>query len=91
MEKIENLLKDPAVKKILLFFNDNPNSIDTAKGIALWTGCDIKHAQAGLDKLEAAGIVVRDKTLSTDVYAYTSKRAILKKIESCIKKTGMEK
>lgn len=85
MKHIKRLFKDEVSKKILLFFNENPHSIDTAKGISIWVGCDIGIVQRALNKLVEEGVLVNHKTPSIDAYALTNERAIVKKIERCIK------
>ncbi|MBU1061271.1 MAG: hypothetical protein KJ952_00905 [Candidatus Omnitrophica bacterium] len=86
MANIKRLFVNEVTKKILLFFNENPQSIDTAKGISIWVGCDADTIQKSLDKLVKEGILVNHKTSSIDAYAYTNQKDILKKIERHIKK-----
>ncbi len=83
---IKTLFKNEVVRKVLLFFNENPHSIDTAKGISVWIDCEAKTVQKALDRLVRHGILVNHKTMSTDAYSYTNKRDIIKKIESSVKK-----
>lgn len=85
MEKIKRLFKNDITKKILFFFNENPQCIDTAKGISVWIGCDAVAAQKSLDKLVKEDILINHKMLSTDAYSYTNQKGIIKKIERCIK------
>jgi len=87
MKKIERLFKNEAAKKILLFFNENPQCIDTAKGISVWVGHDLEKVQRALAKLVKEGILVNHKTTSMDAYSYTNQRDMIKKIERCIKNT----
>ncbi|MBU1888137.1 MAG: hypothetical protein KKB46_02970 [Candidatus Omnitrophica bacterium] len=82
---MKNLLKSEVTKKVLLFFNENPHSIDTAKGISVWIGCDVDKVQRSLDLLVKKGMVINHKTISTDAYSYTTKKDIVKKIEKHIK------
>ena len=84
MKNIKPLLKNEAVRKILLFFNENPNCIDTVKGISLWIGGDMNVIQKALNQLAKEGIIVSHRTASTTAYAYTNNRTIVKKIERCI-------
>ena len=88
MKRIKRLFKDEVSKKILLFFNENPHSIDTVKGISIWVGCDIDMVQRALNKLVEEGVLVNHKTHSTDAYALTNERAIVKKIERYIRSTA---
>lgn len=82
---MKNLFKNETTKKILLFFNENPHSIDTAKGISVWIGCDINKIQKSLGKLVKQGIVVNHKTMSINAYSYTTEKGIIKKVEKHIK------
>lgn len=85
MKKIKALFKNDTTKKILLFFDENPQCIDTPKGISVWIGCDTTAVQKSLDKLVREGILINHKTLSTDAYSYTNQRDVIKKIERYIK------
>ena len=85
MKDIKYLFKNELTGKILLFFNENPHCIDTAKGISIWLGCDAKNVQKAMDDLAAQGILINYKTLSTDAYCYTNKRSMIKKVEKHIK------
>jgi len=84
MKNIKGLFKNEAVKKILLFFNENPNSIDTAKGISIWVGCDVDAAQKALDRLAKEQVLVSHETAFTKAYSYTNQRDITRKIEKYI-------
>lgn len=83
---IKTLFKNEANRKVLLFFNENPQSIDTAKGISIWVGCELEDVQKALNKLVDQGILVNHKTASTDAYSYTNQKDTVKKIERYIKK-----
>jgi len=85
MKSIKSLFKNEAARKILLFFNENPNCIDTAKGISLWIGWDIDIIQKALDQLVKEGIITSHQAASTAAYAYTNNKEIVKKIEKYIK------
>lgn len=85
---IKRLFKNEAAKRILLFFNENPQCIDTAKGISVWVGYDLEKVQRALAKLVKEGILVNHKTTSMDAYSYTNQRDMIKKIERCIKNTA---
>lgn len=85
MKNIKALFKNDAARKILLFFNENPNCIDTAKGISLWIGCDIAVIQKTLNQLVKEGIITSHQTASTTAYAYTNNKEVVKKIEKHVK------
>lgn len=83
---LTELLKDQIYFKILKFFSENPNSIDTPKGIATWTGQDREIVKSALDKLVKIGILTAHKVSSTTGYSYTDDPQLKKKIDVIIKK-----
>ena len=66
--------------EILKFFHENPNAIDTARGVATWTNLDRKKVMAALKKLEKHGILISHKVSSTVGYSYTRNKATVKKV-----------
>jgi len=88
MKDIKQLFKNEVAKKILLFFNENPQCIDTAKGISVWVGCDVEMVQKTLNKLVTRGVLINHKTASTNAYSYTNERDIVKEIERYIEKAS---
>ncbi len=85
MKSIKSLFKNEATRKILLFFNENSNCIDTAKGISLWISGDINFTQKALKQLVKEGVITSHTTASTTAYAYTNNKEIVKKIERHVK------
>jgi predicted transcriptional regulator len=85
MKSIKNLFKNEAVRKTLLFFDENPNCIDTVKGISLWIGGDTSAIQKALNQLVKEGVITSHATASTTAYAYTNNKEIVKNIEKYIK------
>jgi predicted transcriptional regulator len=86
MKNIKSLFKSEISKKVLFFFNENQNCIDTVKGISLWIGGDIDIIQKALNQLVKEGVITSHRTASTTAYAYTNNKEIVKKIEKYIKK-----
>ena len=86
MKNLKSLFKNEVTRKILFFFNENPHSIDTAKGVSIWVGCDRNSVQKALCVLADENILIAHKAASTNAYSYTNKREIVKKIEKHIKK-----
>ena len=82
---MKKLLKNEIAKKVLLFFNENPHSIDTAKGISVWIGCDPVNVQKALNKLVEKGVLINHKTVSINAYSYPTEKNTIKKIERLIK------
>lgn len=85
MKNIKHLFNNGAIKNILLFFNENPHCIDTAKGISLWIGYDVNLIQKALDRLVKENILIRHKTASTTAYAYTNNKDTVRQIDTYIK------
>ena len=85
MKNVKHLFKNEVTKKIMLFFNENPHSIDTAKGISVWIGCDLESVQKALGKLVKEGVLINHKTTTTNAYSYTNQKDIIKAIEKYIK------
>ncbi len=69
--EIEKLLKKGCFRKILEFFSENPNALDTPRGIATWINQEVKHVAPALDKLEKLGYLIEHRVSSTIGYSYT--------------------
>ncbi len=85
MKNIKTLFKNELMRKIIIFFNENPHCIDTPNGISVWVGCDVEEAKKSLNMLAKDGLLVRHKTPSTEAYSYTTNKKIVKKVEKYIK------
>jgi len=79
--KIKELIKSDARKKVVHFFNANPSSIDTLKGITTWTGLDSASAIKALEELVKAGILIPHRLSSTVGYAYAPPKKIARDIK----------
>ncbi|MFH1478345.1 MAG: hypothetical protein ABIG92_01035 [Candidatus Omnitrophota bacterium] len=86
MEYLKRLFKNEVTKNVIIFFNENPHSIDTAKGISIWIGHEPEEVEDSLKILLKNGILINHKTVSTTAYSYTNNRKITKTIEEYIKK-----
>ncbi len=86
MTNIRSLLKNEVAKKILLFFYENPHSIDTPKGIATWISCDPNNVLKVLNTLVKEGILLIHRTASINAYSLTNKRDVTKEIDKYISK-----
>jgi len=75
-------------KQIIIFFHENPNSIDTPRGIAAWVGCSRDEAKKALEELAEARILNSISTSSTSGYSCTHDKDILKRIKKLIKQIG---
>jgi len=75
-------------KQIIVFFQENPNSIDTPRGIAAWVGCSRDEAKKALEELAEAGILNSISTSSTSGYSFTNDKDVVKRIEKLIKQNS---
>lgn len=81
---LKKLLKDQIYFKILSFFNENPSSIDTPRGIATWIGESRQDADKALFKLAKLNYLIAHKTTSTMGYSYTRDLKLIKKIRTAL-------
>jgi predicted transcriptional regulator len=72
--EIKKLLKQDIYAKIVRFFHENPNSIDTPGGVATWTNLEKDRVSSALKKLADKGILISHKVSSTTGYSYTRNR-----------------
>ena len=84
---LEKILNSAINRKILKFFDENPHCIDTAKGIAAWTGLGISTAKKALTHLAVNNLLIEHKTASTLGYAYTHNKTVIKNIKHWLAKT----
>ncbi|MFH1782399.1 MAG: hypothetical protein ABH848_02150 [Candidatus Omnitrophota bacterium] len=85
MKTLNKLLKNNIIKQVLVFFDENPHSIDTAKGISVWIGFSPDEVEKALIRLAEEGILTDHKTASLNAYSYTNNKKIIKKIEKHLK------
>ncbi|MEE8359660.1 MAG: hypothetical protein V3S04_01890 [Candidatus Omnitrophota bacterium] len=83
--ELSKLLKNPDYRKILRFFHENPNSIDTARGVATWTNIDKKKVTLILKKLSDHKLLIAHNVSSTTGYSYTRNKKNMKSIEGLLK------
>lgn len=88
---LNKILKDPIKIKILTFFNENPHSIDTPRGVATWIGHPRGMAKRALEELAKSGILIPHKVPSTTGYAYTHNPTVIIKINKFLKSKSKKK
>ena len=82
---LEKILKSKTNLKIIKFFDQHPQCIDTAEGVSTWTGISLKTTNAALKKLIRHKIILEYKSLSTTAYAYTHDKKIATKVHNWFK------
>lgn len=68
----------PQHRKIILFFLDNPNSIDTPRGVAAWTNVSLADTRRILEELTKKGLLRAYRTSSTIAYSLAEKKKAMK-------------
>lgn len=72
-------------KKIIIFFKENPTSIDSPRGIATWVGQSRRETKKALDELAEGGILNSISIPSTSGYSFTQDEKIIDKIKEYLK------
>ena len=78
----------PNALKITCFFLDNPNSIDTPRGVSAWTNITLGETRKILEELARRGILSAYRTSSTVGYSLTQNKKILKTVHELVKKAA---
>lgn len=78
---LEKIISLPTNRKILRFFSENPHCVDTAQGIASWTGVKPEIIKQSLKRLVKAKIIIEHKTSSTQGYSFTNNKTIINAIK----------
>ncbi|MCM8813329.1 MAG: replication/maintenance protein RepL [Candidatus Omnitrophica bacterium] len=78
---LEKILNPQITFKIIKFFHENPQAIDTAESIALWTGINIDTTEKTLKKLVDENILGEHHGISTRGYAYTQDPRVLARVD----------
>lgn len=73
-------------QKIIKFFQENPSSIDTSRGIATWINENVNKTERALKKLAEARILVAHGSDAMSAYGYTTNRQMISKIETSLEK-----
>ena len=82
---IDKIFNCQARKKIIHFFHQNPNTIDTISGIVTWTGLSKKETIKALEELVDFSILMAHRASSTVGYAYTTDKKLIAKIKKYFK------
>ena len=82
LEKLIN--KSDLHREIISFFNENPSSIDTPRGISTWVRGDYLKVKDILNELADAGILIAHKASSTTGYSYTIDPKVIAKIKKVL-------
>ena len=81
---LKKKMKSKIHKKILLFFVENQGSIDTPRGLAVWTNENIKKVTQALEDLVTEGLLKAHRTSSTVGYSCVMNKKQLQALTSRI-------
>ena len=71
-------------RRIIIFFKENPSSVDSPRGVATWVGYNRRDTKKALDELAEAGVLDSISTSSTSGYSFTQDKQVIKQIEKII-------
>jgi hypothetical protein len=71
-------------RDIMRFFDENPASIDTPRGISTWVRGDSEKVKGILEELVALGILNAHKVTSTTGYSYTRNPKIIAQVKKAL-------
>lgn len=78
----KEVLNDKTYYKIVNFFKEHPNSVETAEGISDWLEVNnVKKVNEALEKLSKLNILVKHESVGVNGYGLTQDKKINKKID----------
>ena len=87
MPNLKKICESTLNLKTISFFHENPAIIDTAANIAAWLNHDRKEIKQALDYLVSQNILISHRTGSTQAFAYTQDKRIVKMIDKFLEKS----
>ena len=81
MVDLKKICAVPLNLKIISFFYENPQTLDTSRGLAAWLNHEPGEVKKALDFLVDRKILVAHRTRSTIAYAYTQNKGIINQIK----------
>ncbi|NQT33151.1 MAG: hypothetical protein HQ594_05715 [Candidatus Omnitrophica bacterium] len=84
--KLKEALRKKLAKDILVFFYENPFSIDSVGGISAWVNGDRKEVQLALDELVDLGVLERDSMGTTKGFSYTRDEKVMRIVKDLVVK-----
>lgn len=82
---IHRVMDSPVTRKIISFFHENPSTVDTLEGIAMWIGVDKDKVKESVNELVKLDILIAHKGITTG-YGYTQDNNMLSNIGVLLKK-----
>lgn len=88
---LEKVLSSKPHFKIIRFFYENPNCLDTDKNISVWTGLKLDAVKDALKNLCRHNIIIEHKNASVSGYSFTNNARIIAKIKNWFKQNTAQK
>ncbi|MBU0633819.1 MAG: hypothetical protein KKA52_02020 [Candidatus Omnitrophica bacterium] len=88
---LEKILSSNSNFRVIRFFYENPQCLDTYKNISVWTGLKLDAVKKALKNLCRHNIVVEHKNSSVPGYSFTNDTRIVAKIKSWFKQNTAQK
>ena len=85
---LKKYVKSKLDKEIVLFFLENPSSLDTPRGVSTWVKQDRARVEKVLNELTKSGILVAHRATSTTGYSLTRNKRIISQIKKIIGNYG---
>ncbi|MFH2144819.1 MAG: hypothetical protein ABII75_02155 [Candidatus Omnitrophota bacterium] len=82
---LEKILSSNPNLKIIRFFYENPQCLDTDKNISVWTGLKLDAVKKALKNLCRHNIIIEHKNSSVPGYSFTNNAGIVAKIKNRFK------
>jgi len=83
---LKKFFKSPLHKKIIIFFHQNPSSVDTSRGVATWINYDGPKVSQALKELAKEKILNIHNSATATGYSYTTDKKIIEKIEKLLQR-----
>ncbi len=82
---LKKFFKSDIHKKIIIFFHQNPSSIDTPRGVATWINYDRTKVSSALKELAKNKILNIHKAATATGYSYTSDKKIIEQVKKLLR------
>lgn len=83
--KLEKIFKNELAREIVMFFYNNPGSVDTVSGISAWVGERKEKVKEVLDFLVKESVLDIDSTSTTNAYCLTGDKNVVRFIKQFLK------
>ncbi|NQS99777.1 MAG: hypothetical protein HQ595_01730 [Candidatus Omnitrophica bacterium] len=86
MVELKKICQSELKLKLVTFFQENPSTVDTSRGIAAWLNLDRKQIKNALDYLVGQKILITHKIGVSLAYCLTQDKKVLDQISNFLQK-----